>query len=89
MSLGQTPYIFRGGQEDLKRLFYSDPDKALAKAITIPAGFGVIKAGAVMGIIKESTNRKNYYVPYSPVGDGRSFGAALANVFDGLPRPNG
>jgi hypothetical protein len=64
MPLGDTPYINRGGQEDLKRLFYSDPDKALAKPITIPAGYGVIKAGTAMGIITESTNRKNYYVPY-------------------------
>lgn len=64
MPLGDTPYIHRGGQEDLKRLFYSDPDKALAKPITIPGGYGVIKAGTIMCIITESTNRKNYYVPY-------------------------
>ena len=64
MPLGQTPYVYQGGQEDLKRLFYSDPNRALAKAITIPAGYGVIKAGTVMGIITESTSRKNYYVPY-------------------------
>lgn len=64
MPLGDTPYVHLGGQEDLKRLFYSDPDKALAKPITIPAGYGVIKAGTVMGKISESTNRVNYYVPY-------------------------
>ncbi len=64
MPLGDTPYVNLGGQEDLKRLFYSDPDKALAKPITIPGGYGKIKAGTVMGIITESTSRKNYYVPY-------------------------
>lgn len=64
MPLGDTPYIHRGGQEDLKRLFYSDPDKALAKPITIPGGYGVIKAGTTMCIVTESTSRKNYYVPY-------------------------
>jgi len=62
--LGSTPYVYQGGQEDLKRLFYSDPNRALAHAISIPAGYGVIKAGTVMGIITESTNRKNQYVPY-------------------------
>ena len=65
MPLGDTPYVFRGGQEDLRRLFYSDPDKAMCKAITIPGGYGVIPAGAVMGLISESTNRVGYYVPYA------------------------
>lgn len=64
MALGDTPHIYRGGQEDLKRLFYSDPNKALAKPITIPGGYGSIRGGTLMGIITESTNRKNYYVPY-------------------------
>ena len=80
MPLGQTPYVFQGGQEDLRRIFYSDPNRALIHAITIPPGYGVVKAGMVMGIITESTNRKNQYVPYCPVADGRAFGAGLANV---------
>ncbi|MBW2623967.1 MAG: hypothetical protein JRD68_13750, partial [Deltaproteobacteria bacterium] len=57
MPLGQTPYVYQGGQEDLRRLFYSDPDEAFARAITIPAGYGIVKAGAIMGIITESTSR--------------------------------
>lgn len=81
MSLGQTPYIFRGGQEDLKRLFYSDPNRALAKAITIPAGYGIIKAGAIMGIITESTSRAGYYVPYQYGKDSNGLVAALANAW--------
>lgn len=81
MVLGDTPYIFKGGQEDLKRLFYSDPNACFSKAITIPAGYGVIKAGAVMGIITESTNRKGRYIPYNPVDDNSSFVAALNNVW--------
>ena len=64
MPLGDTPYVHLGGQNDLKRLFYSDPYKALAKPITIPGGYGKIKAGTLMGIITESTSRVNYYVPY-------------------------
>jgi len=79
MPLGQTPYVFQGGQGDLQRIFYSDPNLAMMHAITIPAGYGVIKAGMVMGIITEG-NRKNQYVPYCPVADSREFGAGLANV---------
>ena len=81
MPLGQTPYIFRGGQEDLKRLFYSDPDKAFARAITIPAGYGIVKAGAVMGIITESTNRVGQYVPYTPIDAVGAVAAGIDNMF--------
>lgn len=66
MPLGQTPYVYQGSQEDWKRIFYSDPNISMFHSISVPAGFGVIKAGTVMGIITESTNRKNYYVPYVP-----------------------
>jgi len=81
MPLGQTPYVFRGGQEDLKRLFYSDPDKAFARAITIPAGYGVVKAGAVMGIITESTNRVGQYVPYTGLDAVGNVAAGIDNLF--------
>ena len=81
MPLGQTPYIFRGGQEDLKRLFYSDPDKAFARAITIPAGYGVIKAGAIMGIITESTNRVGEHVPYTGLDAVGNVAAGISYLF--------
>lgn len=81
MPLGQTPYIFRGEPEDLKRLFYSDPNRALAKVITIPAGYGVVKAGAVMGIITDSTSRVGNYVPYQYGADSNGLVAALANTW--------
>ena len=82
MPLGQTPYIFRGGQEDLKRLFYSDPDKAFARAITIPAGYGVIPAGAIMGIITESTNRVGQHVPYTGLDTvGGNVAAGISYLF--------
>ncbi len=77
---GDTPYIFKGAQEDLRRLFYSDPNRAMAKVITIPKGYGVLPAGTVMGIITEG-DRKNYYVPYSPVVDGDGFTLGLNNMF--------
>jgi len=81
MPLGQTPYIFRGGQEDLKRLFYSDPDKAFARAITIPAGYGIVKAGAIMGIITESTDRVGQHVPYTGLDAVGNVAAGIANLF--------
>jgi len=81
MPLGDTAYINRGSQEDLKRLFYSDPDKALAKIITIPAGYGVIKAGAVMGIITESTDRVDQYVPYTGLDAVGNVAAGVSYLF--------
>ena len=78
MPLGQTPYVYQGGQEDLKRIFY-DLDGAKSHSISIPAGYGVIKAGTVMGIITESTNRKNYYVPYVPADTTGDITAAMSD----------
>ena len=81
MPLGQTPYVFKGGQDDLKRLFYSDPDKAFARAITIPAGYGIIKAGAIMGIITESTNRVGQHVPYTGLDAVGNVAAGVEDLF--------
>lgn len=64
MPIGDTPYIQRGGQTDYRRLFYSDPAQAFKKTIHIPAGYGVLPAGTMMGRISESTSRLGMYVPY-------------------------
>lgn len=85
MPLGDIPYIYRGSQEDLKRLFYSDPNLALTKVITIPAGYGVIRAGAVMGIITESTNRVDQYVPYTGLDAVGNVAAGIAYLFGAAP----
>lgn len=77
MVLGSTPYLFKGGQEDLKKLFYSDPSQAQSMAVTIPGGYGVIKAGTVLGRITESTNRIGNCVPYA-FGDSAGILAGLA-----------
>jgi len=78
--LGDTPYIYKGSTEDLKRLFYSDPNRAFAKPITIPAGYGVVKAGSIMGVITEAAAaRLGMYVPYVPF-DSTGMAAALDNV---------
>ena len=66
MALGDTPYAFRGGQDDGRRVLKSRQENAIIKSITIPAGFGIIPSGQVMGIITESTNRKGQYVPRVP-----------------------
>jgi len=87
--LGNTPFINRGGQDDPSRLFYSNQNQALTKPISIPGGFGVVKSGAVMGKISESTNRLGYYTPYTPeapsVGLANPWGFAnlLADVSSG------
>jgi hypothetical protein len=79
MPRGDTPYVLKGAQEDLKRLFYSDPNRALAHVITIPPGYGVIKAGTVMGEITESTSRINQYIPYVPADTTGDITAALSD----------
>jgi len=63
--LGNTPHIDRGYQDDYKRLFYSKVEVATLLPVHIPPGYGVIKAGTVMGqISSESTSRAYQYVPY-------------------------
>jgi len=86
MPLGETPYIYKGSQTDLKRLFYSDPTRAFAKGVSIPGGMGVIPAGTVMATVSESTNRAGLFVPYtiedSEVGNLYAFACAYL-VTDG------
>ena len=83
MVYGDTPYIERGGQEDYKRIFYSDQNRALKKPITLVGGFGVIPSGTVMGIISESTNRAGYYVPYVAEGPNTP-GAGYQKTWPGI-----
>jgi hypothetical protein len=64
MIQGNAPYIVRGYQDDYKRLFYSRPEQSLLIPIHIPSGYGIVKAGTVMGKISESANRLGQYVPY-------------------------
>jgi len=80
---GDTPYMVRGGQEDYKRIFYSDQNLALTKPITLIGGFGVIKSGTIMGIVSESTNRAGMYTPYTPEGTAWA-GAGLQVAWPGV-----
>ena len=66
MTLSDTPQVLRGYQDDPKRVFYSDIEKALTREVFIPAGYGYLKPGTVLAeITSESTNRPYNYVPYS------------------------
>jgi hypothetical protein len=72
---GSQPYgAVRIGQTDMRALFKSKYEDAFIKDISIPAGYGVIPAGTVMGIITESTSRKGMYVPYVCADSGISAG---------------
>ena len=62
---GETPYLVRGGQEDFKRLFYSRPEQALMRDITLSAGYGVIKAGTPLMINKSAAGNVGEHVPYA------------------------
>jgi hypothetical protein len=84
--LGNTPYVYRGGQDDVARLFYSKPEQAMVKGISIPGGFGVIPAGTCMGIITESTGKLGKYVPRPtllPSASAKVYGIAYITV-DGV-----
>jgi hypothetical protein len=58
--------IIRGGQKDYKRLFYSEPDRALTKEVTLQAGYGLIPAGTVLAKNLSAAGNVNKYVPLMP-----------------------
>jgi len=67
MGNGDTPHIVRGGQQDYKRLYYSNPDQALKKDVALAAGFGVVPAGCGLAkITGDGATNKGKYVPYNP-----------------------
>jgi len=63
---GDTPFIVRGGQEDYKNIFYTSPNEALTKEVTLIPGCGVVKAGTALAKITGDGPSKNKYVPYNP-----------------------
>ena len=58
--------IIRGGQTDYKRLFYSEPDRALTKEVTLAAGYGIIPGGTVLSKNLSAAGNVNKYVPLMP-----------------------
>jgi len=61
-----TPSIIYGGQEDYKRLYYSEPSAALKIPISIQAGYGVLKLGTVIAKNDSGAGNGGQYVPYDP-----------------------
>jgi hypothetical protein len=58
--------IVRGGQYDYKKLFYSNPEQALTKEVTLQAGYGLIPAGTVLAKNVSAAGNANKYVPLMP-----------------------
>jgi hypothetical protein len=69
--------IIRGGQTDYKKLFYSEPDRALTKEVTMQAGYGLIPAGTVLAKNLSAAGNKQKYVPLMP-----GIAAALPDAAD-------
>ena len=61
---GETPNIVRGEQQDYKRLFYSRPEQALMRDVTLQAGYGILKAGTPLMLNKSADGGAGKYLPY-------------------------
>lgn len=60
------PSLIYGGQEDYKRLYYSNPDAALVLPITISPGFGVLKMGTAIAENASAAGNDGKFLPYDP-----------------------
>jgi hypothetical protein len=63
---GESPYVVRGNEEEYKRLWYSNPNNALMRDITLAAGYGVLRAGTALALNVSAGGNKGKYVPYCP-----------------------
>ena len=63
---GDIPYVQFGAQEDLKALYYSDPNAALKVPVTLAAGYGRISKGTAMALNLSAAGNKDLLVPYNP-----------------------
>jgi len=62
---GESPYQVMGAEQNYKRLFYSDPDKALMREVTLQAGYGVLRAGTPLAKNVSAAGGVGKYVPYA------------------------
>ena len=62
---GETPYIVRGVESDYKRLFFSSPEKALMRSVTLQSGYGILPAGTILAKNASAAGNVNKYLPYS------------------------
>lgn len=60
------PNIWHGTQEDLRRLYYSEPMSALKVPVTLQAGYGVLKKGTVLAKNASAAGNVGLLVPYNP-----------------------
>jgi len=63
---GDIPYVQHGMQEDLKALYYSDPNAALKVPVTLAAGYGVIRKGTALAKNLSASGNAGLLVPYNP-----------------------
>jgi hypothetical protein len=63
---GDTPYVEHEAEGAYRRLYYSRPEQALIKPVTISPGFGILKAGTILAINKSAAGNLNKYLPYNP-----------------------
>ena len=61
-----TPSIIYGGQEDYRRLYYSDPMAARKVQGSIMAGYGVLKMGTAMAKNGSAAGSVGKLIPYDP-----------------------
>ncbi len=64
-----TPSIVYGGQEDYRRLYYSDPDAARKAQISIMAGYGVLKMGTALAKNGSAAGSIGKMMPYDPTAN--------------------
>uniref|UniRef100_A0A6M3IS83 Uncharacterized protein n=1 Tax=viral metagenome TaxID=1070528 RepID=A0A6M3IS83_9ZZZZ len=60
------PSIVIGGQEDYKRLYYSDPNAARKVPVTTMAGYGALKMGTAMAKNGSAAGGVGKLIPYDP-----------------------
>lgn len=61
-----TPSIIYGGQDDYRRLYYSDPAAARKAQISIMAGYGGLKMGTAMAKNGSAAGSVGKLIPYDP-----------------------
>lgn len=64
-----TPSIQYGGQEDYRRLYYSDPMAARRAQISIMAGYGVLKMGTALAKNGSAAGSIGKMMPYDPTAN--------------------
>ena len=62
---GERPYVVRGQEDNYRRLWYSRPEQALLRDVTIQSGYGVLRAGTPLAKNVSAAGNIGKYVPYA------------------------